>query len=79
MFKVINHYSKADGIPMATVRVWLGLGAGDMGEPVFKGLLARVEHSDKSTRVSLRMTWASGCGLRRKPVITTTASSTFRS
>lgn len=48
-FSVINHHSKADGIPMATVRAWLGVGDANMGEPVFKGLLARVEHSDKST------------------------------
>ncbi len=49
-FVVINHYSKADGIPMATVRVWLGLGNPDLvGEPVFKGLLARVERGDSNT------------------------------
>ena len=48
-FAVINRYTKADGIPMATVRVWLGLGAGEMGEPVFKGLLARVERGESHT------------------------------
>jgi hypothetical protein len=48
-FRMLNHYSKANGIPMAVVSVWLGLGEADMGAPVFKGLLARVERGDSNT------------------------------
>ncbi len=48
-FRMLDHYSKANEIPMAVVRVWLGLGDGEMGEPVFKGLLARVERGQKNT------------------------------
>jgi len=47
-FRFINNYSKADGIPLATIRVWLGFGE-KLGEPVFKGLLARVQRGNKNT------------------------------
>lgn len=39
--KMLNRYSNAGGIPDATVRVWLGYGE-NLGEPIFKGMLAGV-------------------------------------
>lgn len=47
-FRLIDKYTRADGVPLLTVRVWLGLGD-DLGEPVFKGLLARVERGSSDT------------------------------
>jgi hypothetical protein len=47
-FRVINAYTTAAGIPLAVCRVWLGLGA-NLGEPVFKGLLARVQRGEAKT------------------------------
>jgi hypothetical protein len=47
-FKLIDKYTNADGVPLLTIRCWLGFGL-DLGEPVFKGLLARVERGDVDT------------------------------
>jgi len=47
-FRVIDAFSGSDAIPMATVRVFLGYGQ-DLGEPVFKGLLAQVRREESST------------------------------
>ena len=54
-FRVINKYSLVDGIPMSNVRVWLGFGP-NLGEPVFKGLVARVQRGKaKTTFISYDM------------------------
>lgn len=47
-FKVLDAFSGADAIPMATVRVFLGYGQ-DLGEPLFKGLLAQVDREQAAT------------------------------
>lgn len=47
-FTLLDMYSGNDAIPMATVRIFLGYGQ-DLGEPVFKGLLAQIQRSDSST------------------------------
>src|SRR5262245_6237712 len=47
-FEVINKYSTERGVVMSVVRVWLGYGA-DLGEPVFKGLLTRVQRGDANS------------------------------
>lgn len=47
-FRIIDSFSGADAIPMATVRVFLGYGQ-DVGEPVFKGLLAQIRRDESST------------------------------
>jgi hypothetical protein len=46
--KFIDKVSKADGIEMALTRVWLGFGP-NLGEPVFKGLLTRVQRGIAKT------------------------------
>lgn len=43
-FKIIDKYATASGVPMVPVRVWLGFGE-DLGQPVFKGLLTRVQRA----------------------------------
>ncbi|MGB7923451.1 MAG: hypothetical protein WCF57_09420 [Pyrinomonadaceae bacterium] len=40
-YKFLNKYTRADGVPLAIVRVWLGFGV-DLGEPVFKGMLSEI-------------------------------------
>ena len=47
-FRAIDNFSSANGIPLSTVRVFLGYGE-DLGEPLFKGLLAQIERGDSST------------------------------
>lgn len=47
-FTFIDKFSKAEGVQMLPVRVWMGFGQ-NMGEPVFKGLLARVERGSETT------------------------------
>lgn len=47
-FRLIDSFAGGGGIPMATVRVFLGYGQ-DLGEPVFKGLLAQIERGDSAT------------------------------
>ena len=47
-FRVIDSFAGASGIPMATVRIFLGYGQ-NLGEPIFKGLLAHVERGNSST------------------------------
>lgn len=47
-FSFINRYTTAEGIPQATCRVFLGFGP-NLGEPVFKGLLARVQRGEAKT------------------------------
>lgn len=47
-FRLIDSYTGTNGIPMLTVRVYLGYGK-NLGEPVFKGLLAQVERGESST------------------------------
>lgn len=41
-YKFLDQYSRAGGLPWLVARVWLGFG-NDLGEPLFKGLLASVE------------------------------------
>jgi hypothetical protein len=41
-FQFIDNLAKDDGVKLASMRFWLGFGP-DLGEPVFKGLVARVE------------------------------------
>ncbi|MDX6692635.1 MAG: Phage tail baseplate hub [Blastocatellia bacterium] len=47
-FRMIDRYTRADGVPLLPVRIWLGYGP-DLGEPLFKGLLARVERGPNDT------------------------------
>lgn len=47
-FKLIDQYAAAEPLPLASVRVFMGYGP-DLGEPVFKGLLAAVVREDAST------------------------------
>lgn len=47
-FTLIDTFSGEDAIPMATVRIFLGYGQ-NLGEPVFKGLLAQIERGESST------------------------------
>lgn len=47
-FAFLDKYISGDGIAVLGARVWLGFGR-DLGEPVFKGLLARVERSGAIT------------------------------
>lgn len=47
-FRLIEYFSGADAVPQAIVRVFLGYGQ-DLGEPVFKGLLAQVEREQMAT------------------------------
>lgn len=47
-FKVIDAFAGASPVPMSTVRVFLGYGL-DLGEPIFKGLLARVDRNQPNT------------------------------
>lgn len=47
-FRLVDHFSGADAIPQSIVRVYLGYGE-DLGEPIFKGLLAQVERGESST------------------------------
>lgn len=47
-FRVINRFSNGGDIPMATVRVFLGYGK-NLGEPIFKGLLAQIERGESGT------------------------------
>lgn len=42
-YKFLDQYSRAGGVPWAVARAWLGFG-NELGEPLFKGLLASVEH-----------------------------------
>ena len=41
-FRVIDSFSTADGIAPAVVKIYLGYGQ-DLGEPVFKGILAQIQ------------------------------------
>lgn len=43
-FEFLDKWTAGDGITVLGARAWIGYGA-DLGEPVFKGLLARVERS----------------------------------
>lgn len=44
-FPFISSLTKASEVTSSTVRVWLGFGPrAELGEPIFKGLLARVEY-----------------------------------
>lgn len=47
-FRLINSFCDANGIPMTTIRVFIGYGA-ELGEPIFKGVLAQIERGDDST------------------------------
>lgn len=47
-FKILDAFCGNDVIEMATVRIFLGYGQ-DLGEPVFKGLLAQVRRSESAT------------------------------
>lgn len=47
-FRLLDEFSGADAIPQATVRVFLGYGQ-ELGEPIFKGLLAQVEREQSAT------------------------------
>lgn len=47
-FKIIDTFTGKDDIPQADVRVFMGYGK-DLGEPVFKGLLAYVERGQANS------------------------------
>jgi hypothetical protein len=47
-FQFINKYSTADGVVLSTCRAWMGFGP-NLGEPLFKGLLARVQRGEAKT------------------------------
>jgi hypothetical protein len=47
-FQFIDKCSTADGIQSSVLRAWVGFGE-DLGEPVFKGLLARVQRGYANT------------------------------
>lgn len=47
-FRLIDSFAGTNGIPMATVRVFLGYGQ-DLGEPLFKGVLAQIERGGSAT------------------------------
>ncbi|HEX8090486.1 MAG TPA: hypothetical protein VF762_16625 [Blastocatellia bacterium] len=47
-FKILDRYSTADGVPRLIVLIYMGFGQ-DLGQPVFKGLLDKVERSDTDT------------------------------
>jgi hypothetical protein len=47
-YRVLNLYAKSAGVPQLHMRFWLGFGQ-ELGEPVFKGLLARIERNDTNT------------------------------
>jgi phage protein D len=47
-FRMIDKYTRPGGVPMLVMRFWLGFGD-DLGEPVFKGILASIERGDGST------------------------------
>ncbi|MGA9774010.1 MAG: hypothetical protein WBV94_33575 [Blastocatellia bacterium] len=44
-FRILDRYSEEGGIPQLVMKVYMGFGQ-DLGEPVFKGLLAEVERTD---------------------------------
>jgi len=49
-FKFLDRYSTAEGVLMSTCRAWLGYdGDAESQEPVFKGLLARVQRPESKT------------------------------
>ena len=47
-FEILDSYTSEDGVPEMEVKVWMGYGQ-DLGEPVFKGLLDRIERGDTDT------------------------------
>lgn len=47
-FLILDSFTGDDGVAQLLIRVWLGFGE-DLGEPVFKGLLANVERGDSDT------------------------------
>jgi phage protein D len=47
-FRFLNKCTKDGGVQLSTVRVWVGFGP-DLREPVFKGLLARVQRGQAKT------------------------------
>lgn len=47
-FRFLNKYSEPAGVPLAPIRIWVGFGP-QLGEPVFKGLLARVQRGEAIT------------------------------
>lgn len=47
-FRMIDRYTEAEPLPLATVRIFLGYGR-DLGQPIFKGLLAGVGRGDGVT------------------------------
>lgn len=47
-FRIIDAFAGSSPVPMSTVRVFLGYGP-DLGQPIFKGLLAQVERDQTNT------------------------------
>lgn len=47
-FRVIDAFAPTVPTEQSVVRIWLGFGD-DLGEPVFKGLLAQIERGDRDT------------------------------
>jgi hypothetical protein len=47
-FKILDRYSTSEGVPRLLVLVYMGFGQ-DLGAPVFKGLLDKVERGDTDT------------------------------
>lgn len=56
-FRFIDKYSTPAGVVLSTCRAWLGFGE-NLGEPVFKGLLARVQRGEvKTTLIAYDMSY----------------------
>jgi phage protein D len=47
-FVFMDKFAESDGVKMLPARLWLGFGQ-SLGEPVFKGLMARVERGSEAT------------------------------
>lgn len=47
-YKIANNLSKPDEVPLYVARLYLGYGV-NLGEPVFKGLLTRIERNETDT------------------------------
>jgi len=47
-FRILDSFTSGDGVPQLTCLFYMGFGK-DLGPPVFKGLLARVEYGDAAT------------------------------
>lgn len=46
-FRFMDSFTRSDGVPTLPCRVYMGYGV-DLGEPIFKGLLAQVQHGTRT-------------------------------